>query len=80
MAPCTSPRSFFASVERLCTQIRAAGAVPVLYATWAYQKGGAKLAAKGWDYETMARTLSEAYRQAARENHALLAEVGRAVL
>ena len=74
--PCTSPGSFFASVERLCAQIRAAGAVPVLYATWAYQEGGAKLAAKGWDYETMARTLSEAYRQAARENHALLAEVG----
>ena len=74
--PCTSPGSFFASVERLCAQIRTAGAVPVLYATWAYQEGGAKLAAKGWDYETMARTLSEAYRQAARENHALLAEVG----
>ena len=33
--PCTSPGSFFASVERLCAQIRAAGAVPVLYATWA---------------------------------------------
>lgn len=32
--PCTSPGSFFASVERLCAQIRAAGAVPVLYATW----------------------------------------------
>lgn len=63
-------------MERLCAQIRTAGAVPVLYATWAYQEGGAKLAAKGWDYETMARTLSEAYRQAARENHALLAEVG----
>lgn len=63
--PCTSPGSFFASVERLCAQIRAAGAVPVLYATWAYQEGGAKLAAKSWDYETMARTLSEAYRQAA---------------
>lgn len=39
--PCTSPGSFFASVERLCAQIRAAGAVPVLYATWAYQEGGA---------------------------------------
>ena len=65
--PCTSPGSFFASVERLCAQIRTAGAVPVLYATWAYQEGGAKLAAKGWDYETMARTLSEAYRQAAEQ-------------
>ena len=37
----------------------------------------AKLAAKGWDYEDMARQLSATYRQAARENHALLAEVGQ---
>ena len=43
--PLTSPESFFSSVRRLCTQIRQQGAVPVLYATWAYQKGGAKLQA-----------------------------------
>ena len=34
--PITSPKSFFSSVERLCRQIRGNGAVPVLYATWAY--------------------------------------------
>ena len=39
--PITSPASFFSSVTRLCEQIRANGAVPVLYATWAYQRGGA---------------------------------------
>lgn len=39
--PITAPGSFFASVERLCRQIRENGAIPVLYATWAYQKGGA---------------------------------------
>lgn len=50
--------------------------MPVLYATWAYQKGSAKLAAKGWDYDEMAHSLAEAYRTAARENRALLAEVG----
>ena len=75
--PVTSPRSFFSGVERLCRQIRENGAVPVLYATWAYQKGGAKLAAKGWDYDEMARQLSEAYHKAAQENHALIADVGR---
>jgi hypothetical protein len=73
----TAPKSFFSSVERLCHQIRENGAVPILYATWAYQKGGAKLAAKGWDYEEMARALSGAYHKAARENHALIADVGR---
>ena len=75
--PITAPKSFFASVERLCGQIRANGAVPVLFATWAYQRGGAKLAAKGWDYDGMARTLSEAYHRAAQENNTLIADVGR---
>lgn len=75
--PLTAPRSFFASTAQLCGQIRENGAVPVLYATWAYQKGGARLAAKGWDYDEMARGLAEAYRRAARENDALLAEVGQ---
>ena len=70
------PKSFFASAERLCKQIRANGAVPVLFATWAYQKGGAKLAVKGWDYDEMARQLAEAYRKAALDNRALLADVG----
>ena len=75
--PITAPKRFFSSVERLCKQIRDNGAVPVLYATWAYQKGGAKLTAKGWDYDAMAIQLSEAYHKAAQENHALIADVGR---
>lgn len=75
--PITAPKSFFSSVERLCKQIRENGATPVLYATWAYQKGGAKLADKGWDYDEMAHTLHEVYRQAAKENNALLADVGQ---
>lgn len=74
--PFSSPDRFFASVEHLCAQIRAAGAVPVLYATWAYRKDCPKLAAKGWDYEQMARCMAETYRTAARKNNALLAEVG----
>ena len=75
--PITAPDRFLSSVEQLCGQIRESGAVPVLYATWAYQKGGAKLAAKGWDYDEMARGLSEAYHKAAGENRALVADVGR---
>ena len=75
--PITSPKSFFSSAERLCGQIRENSAIPILYATWAYQKGGDKLAAKGWDYDEMACKLSQAYRKAAQENHALIADVGR---
>lgn len=74
--PITTPERFFSSVRQLCEKIRANGAVPVLYATWAYRRDGAELADKGWTYEEMAKGLSDAYRQAARENHALLADVG----
>ena len=64
--PITAPKSFYSSAEQLCQQIRADGAVPILFATWA----------KGWDYDEMARKLSEAYQKAARDNNALLADVG----
>ena len=74
--PITAPKSFFSSVEGLCREIRANGAVPILFATWAYQKGGAKLTDKGWDYDEMAQKLSEAYHKAAQENNALIADVG----
>ena len=36
--PITASKSFFSSVEQLCRQIRANGAVPILFATWAYQR------------------------------------------
>ena len=75
--PITAPGSFFASVERLCRQIRENGAIPVLYATWAYQKGGGKLMAKGWDYDEMTHKLHDAYHKAAQKNHALVADVGQ---
>lgn len=71
----TAPEKFFSSVRELCGQIRTRGAVPILYATWAYQRGSAKLAAKGWDYDVMADALSAAYHKAAVENHALAADV-----
>ena len=75
--PITAPKSFFSSAERLCRQIRTNGAAPILFATWAYQKGGTKLTGKGWDYDEMERALSEAYHKAAQENNALIADVGR---
>lgn len=74
--PITAPKSFFSGVEQLCRQIRANGAVPILFATWTYQKGGAKLTDKGWDYDEMAQKLSEACHKAARDNNALIADVG----
>lgn len=76
--PITARRSFFNSVSALCGQIRANGAVPVLYATWAYQKGSPQLAAVGCDHDQMYRMLYDAYHEAAAQNQALVADVGRA--
>ena len=37
--PITSKESFLKNASALCDQIRENGATPILYATWAYQKG-----------------------------------------
>lgn len=75
--PITTPKSFFSSVKLLCEQIQENGAVPILYATWAYAENSAKLTAKGWDYGEMSRALSATFREAAAENHALIADAGQ---
>ena len=75
--PIAAPESFFRSIRLLCQKVRQNGAVPLLYATWAYQKGGKRLAEEGLEYDEMARRLFEAYHQAALENHALIADVGQ---
>ena len=76
--PIVSPERFYDSVRKLCLQIRRNGATPLLYATWAFKKNGKKLAESGLDYEDMFRELYETYHQAADENDALIADVGRA--
>jgi lysophospholipase L1-like esterase len=76
--PITTPKSFFSSVAALCGKIRANGATPVLYATWAYAPNGEPMAKMDCTYEQMFRCLYEAYHQAAQENDALVADVGQA--
>ena len=76
--PITSPERFRESSKRLCAQIRAIGARPVFYATWAYQEGNARLDKLGLGYRECYEALHDAYAQAARENDALLADVGSA--
>lgn len=75
--PITAPGSFFASVERLCRQIRENGAIPVLYATWAYQKGGAGCRPRDGTMAGWPGTCPRRTGRAAEENRALLADVGR---
>ena len=69
--------SFRKSVSRLCEKIRETDAIPILFATWAYQPGAKQYEEVGMGYEEMAAALAEAYREAAEENGALIADVGR---
>ena len=75
--PITARKTFLANSERLCKKIKAAGAKPIFYATWAYRRGSEDLERIGLAYDVMAAQLAEAYRQAAETNEALIAEVGK---
>ncbi|MDI9243198.1 WYL domain-containing protein [Fusibacillus kribbianus] len=75
--PVTSKDSFLKNVGLLCEKIRANGAMPVLYATWAYQKGGKQLASFGMDYDEMYQKMHDAYHEVAAQNRALIADVGK---
>ena len=75
--PITSRESFLNNTALLCERIRSNGAVPVLYATWAYQKGGKQLESLGMDYDEMYQKMYDAYHEAADQNDALIADVGK---
>ena len=75
-APIKSKKTFLKSVSKLCEKIREAGAVPVLYSTWAYHQNSTKLSKLGLSYEVMTAQLSAAYHEAAEQNDALIADVG----
>lgn len=76
--PVSNPEPFAASARQLCELIRANGAKPVFYATWAYREGSEKLSKLGISYEEMAQTLFRGYHRAAEEGGALVADVGKA--
>ncbi len=41
--PITARKTFLANSERLCKKIKAAGAKPIFFATWAYRRGSEDL-------------------------------------
>lgn len=75
--PLTSRNAFLKNVDLLCDRIREEGATPVLYATWAYQKGSSWLTDLGMTYEDMAQGMYDAYHEAAEQTGALIADVGQ---
>lgn len=76
--PITSKEKFLMNVGKLCDQIRENGAKPILYATWAYRKGGKQLQDFGMDYDVMFHRMYDSYHEAAEQNHCLTADVGEA--
>lgn len=76
--PITAKESFRVSAGDLCDLIWSIGAKPVFYATWAYQKECGKLVKLGLSYDEMYEQMHESYYEAAKENNALIADVGTA--
>lgn len=76
--PVTHRARFLESAAGLCQLVREHGATPVLYATWPYAEGSAKLEAPGLSFAQMREGLYAAYHEAAEANHALVADVGEA--
>lgn len=74
--PITSKSIFLKNVGLLCEQIRKNGAVPILYATWAYKCDGKQLESFGMNYDEMYRQMYASYHEAAEQTHALIADVG----
>lgn len=72
------PDKFFDSAKTLCDMAKSIGAVPVFYATWAYQRGGKFITQMGLDHDEMFRAINVAYHKAAKDNSALIADVGKA--
>ena len=77
-APSTTPKAYRKNVARLCALVRQAGAVPVIYATWAYEKGNDWYAKESMTYDALYEGLTASFTEAARENGALLAPAGEA--
>lgn len=76
--PIEHAEDFRRALDGLCPMIRAAGARPVLYETWAYEEGSKMLANTGMGFDEMQQRLTDAYRKAAETHDALLAPAGQA--
>ena len=77
LLPCIEPEAFATAVKKLCDIVtQMTSAKVILYQTWAYKNGSKKLAETGMTYDEMNSRIRNAYREAAENNHVLLAPVG----
>lgn len=75
--PITSKKKFLQNVELLCKQVFGCGAVPILYATWAYERDSKQLDSLGIEYDELYRQMYASYHEAAELTGALIADVGQ---
>ncbi|WP_300956537.1 SGNH/GDSL hydrolase family protein [uncultured Dubosiella sp.] len=73
--PITSKEKFMTNLSKLCGLIRENGAIPVLFATWAYEKNGKQLKKFGMEYEDMICSMKETFRETVKRTSCLLADV-----
>lgn len=76
--PATATGRFLESVARLAAMAREAGAVPVLYGTWAFGAGSAALGRLGLSPAEMHGAMQEAFGRAAQGCGVAVANVGAA--
>jgi lysophospholipase L1-like esterase len=76
--PASNPERHAQSVATLADLVRAAGATPVLYGTWAYRSDTPRLAKLFESHEDMAARMIAGARLAAEQSDSLLAPVGQA--
>lgn len=69
---------FYAAVRNLSAQIRAHGAVPILYSTWGWETGRENLETNGWTNETMTWKLAASYQAIGDELQIPVSHVGLA--
>ena len=74
--PASAPDVFLADAATLAAKVRAAGAIPVFYETWARADGNEVLIRYGWTHEEEQALLRAAYEKAADENGAILVRAG----
>ena len=79
--PVLAKEAFLQSVAGICEKIHAIQATPLLYSTWAYQKDSAVMQEMtekhGISYDVMYAQLASVYREAAEQNDAVVADVGK---
>ena len=77
--PATNPSAHERAVAKMCRLVRDRGAIPVLYGTWSYREGSAKLKKLGMSAAQMGRLMHEGSLRAATAHGAIFVDMAKAV-